>query len=146
MTVSVRALIKFKPFSIMSADHRIGPEVVAEAVRVLETIVNHSDLKLDLKSYDFGGAAIDNHGVPLPDETLNACKEADAVLMGTCSFIIQSGSIAKQCEKAPSVVLSGVWVLSVPNRVSSSSERSSAFMPTSVPPTLLLRACSNNLP
>ncbi|KIR51075.1 3-isopropylmalate dehydrogenase [Cryptococcus gattii Ru294] len=61
----------------------IGPEVVAEAVRVLETIVNHSDFKLDLKSYDFGGAAIDNHGVPLPDETLNACKEADAVLMGS---------------------------------------------------------------
>lgn len=129
----------------MSADHRIGPEVVAEAVRVLETIVNHSDLKLDLKSYDFGGAAIDNHGVPLPDETLNACKEADAVLMGTRSFLVQTGSIAKQCEKARSVVLSGVLVLSVPNRVSSSSERSSAFMPTSVPPTLLLRACSSSL-
>lgn len=86
MTVSVRAR-KVQPFSRMSADNQIGPEVVAEAVRVLETIVNHSDLKLDLKSYDFGGAAIDNHGVPLPDETLKACKEADAVLMGACSFL-----------------------------------------------------------
>ncbi|WWD22742.1 3-isopropylmalate dehydrogenase [Kwoniella shandongensis] len=61
----------------------IGPEVVDQAIRVLETLTAHSDLKIELKSYDFGGAGIDNHGVPLPDVTLNACKEADAVLMGS---------------------------------------------------------------
>ncbi|ODN89684.1 3-isopropylmalate dehydrogenase [Cryptococcus wingfieldii CBS 7118] len=61
----------------------IGPEVVAEAVRVLETITANSDLKIELKNYDFGGAGIDAQGVPLPDDTLAACKEADAVLMGS---------------------------------------------------------------
>jgi isocitrate/isopropylmalate dehydrogenase len=62
----------------------LGPEVVAQAVRVLETIVKHSSLQIELQSHDFGGIAIDNHGVPLPDSTLNACKSADAVLMGRC--------------------------------------------------------------
>ncbi|WWC90134.1 3-isopropylmalate dehydrogenase [Kwoniella dendrophila CBS 6074] len=61
----------------------IGPEVVDQALKVLATISELSNLSLDLKKYDFGGAGIDNHGVPLPDVTLNACKEADAVLMGS---------------------------------------------------------------
>lgn len=59
-----------------------GPEVVHEATRVLETISSLTDLKLNLASHDFGGIAIDNHGVPLPDSTLEACKAADAILMG----------------------------------------------------------------
>ncbi|WVQ94220.1 3-isopropylmalate dehydrogenase [Kwoniella sp. CBS 9459] len=61
----------------------IGPEVVDQALKVLDTVSKFGNLSLDLKSYDFGGIAIDNHGVPLPDETLKACKEADAVLMGS---------------------------------------------------------------
>jgi 3-isopropylmalate dehydrogenase len=56
----------------------IGPEVVAEAVRVLERF----PLELELETYDFGGAAIDVHGDPLPAETLAACAGADAVLLG----------------------------------------------------------------
>lgn len=59
-----------------------GPEVTAEAVRVLKLISSKTDLNLDLASHDFGGAGIDNHGVPLPDSTLDACKSADAVLLG----------------------------------------------------------------
>ena len=60
----------------------IGPEVVAQAVRVLETITKHTPLSIELKSYDFGGIAIDNHGDPLPESTLSACKSADAILLG----------------------------------------------------------------
>jgi 3-isopropylmalate dehydrogenase len=56
----------------------IGPEVLAEAVRVLERL----PLELELETHDFGGAAIDAHGDPLPPETLAACVEADAVLLG----------------------------------------------------------------
>jgi isocitrate/isopropylmalate dehydrogenase len=57
---------------------------------VLKTLTSQTDLKLDLKEHDFGGIAIDNHSVPLPDSTLDACLKADAILMGTCN--ISSGS------------------------------------------------------
>ncbi len=66
-----------------------GPEVVAQAVRVLETIAKHSSLSLSLESHDFGGIAIDNHGNPLPDSTLQSCKEADAVLMGMYPVLLK---------------------------------------------------------
>jgi 3-isopropylmalate dehydrogenase len=56
----------------------IGPEVTAEAVRVLESL----RLEVQLESRLFGGAAIDETGDPLPQETLAACLEADAVLLG----------------------------------------------------------------
>jgi 3-isopropylmalate dehydrogenase len=55
----------------------IGPEVMAEAVQVLRAI----PLDLELTEHDFGGIAIDRHGVPLPEETLEACLGADAVLL-----------------------------------------------------------------
>jgi 3-isopropylmalate dehydrogenase len=41
-----------------------------------------SDVELKLESHVFGGCAIDATGEPLPDSTLRACKEADAILMG----------------------------------------------------------------
>jgi len=62
----------------------IGPEVVAEALRVLNVITSAStDFELKIESHDFGGIAIDKTGVPLPDTTLEACKAADAILMGS---------------------------------------------------------------
>lgn len=39
-------------------------------------------VKFNRNFHDFGGHAIDTTGVPLPDETLEACKAADAILMG----------------------------------------------------------------
>ena len=56
----------------------IGPEVMAEATRVLEAL----PLELELSSHLFGGAAIDAVGDPLPPDTLAACRRADAVLLG----------------------------------------------------------------
>jgi 3-isopropylmalate dehydrogenase len=56
----------------------IGPEVMAEAVRVLEALT----IDLDVEECAFGGAAIDGGGEPLPPDTLAACREADAVLLG----------------------------------------------------------------
>lgn len=49
---------------------------------MLETITKHTDLDIKLETKDFGGIAIDNHGEPLPDDTLRSCKEADAILLG----------------------------------------------------------------
>ena len=60
-----------------------GPEVVEQAIRVLEVVIaSLPEVDIQLSSYDFGGAAIDKHGDPLPDATLKACQEADAILMG----------------------------------------------------------------
>lgn len=61
----------------------IGPEVIEQALRVLKVATaSVPDAEISIESYDFGGIAIDNHGVPLPDDTLRACKEAHAILMG----------------------------------------------------------------
>ena len=53
----------------------IGPEVAAEAIRALDVLgIAHAE-------YPFGGNAILDQGTPLPDETLTACRESDAVLL-----------------------------------------------------------------
>jgi 3-isopropylmalate dehydrogenase len=56
----------------------IGPEIIAEAVRVLRAV----DERVELEFADVGGAAYDRHGHPLPEATLKLAKEADAVLFG----------------------------------------------------------------
>ncbi len=60
----------------------IGPEVVTEAMEVLKCIGNkyHHTFLFDEKLV--GGCAYDAYGTPLPDETLNACKNSDSVLLG----------------------------------------------------------------
>lgn len=60
----------------------IGPEIMAEAVKVLEAINQRFQLGIELQHGLLGGAAIDAHGVPLPDETLAMAREADAILLG----------------------------------------------------------------
>ncbi len=60
----------------------IGPEVAAEAVKCLELVSERLGLGFRFAEHDFGGIAIDRHGVPLPDTTLEACRDADAILMG----------------------------------------------------------------
>ena len=57
----------------------IGPEVTAEAVAVLESLALPG---LTLFEGDVGGIAYKRHGVPLPDETLDMARAADAVLFG----------------------------------------------------------------
>jgi 3-isopropylmalate dehydrogenase len=60
----------------------IGPEVTREAIACLAMLSEMFGLGLRFTAYDFGGAAIDVHGDPLPDETLEAARAADAILMG----------------------------------------------------------------
>ncbi len=56
----------------------IGPEIVAEAVKVLETL----DLPFELETAPVGGAAYEAEGHPLPASTLNLAKASDAILFG----------------------------------------------------------------
>lgn len=60
----------------------IGPEIMAEAVRVLEAVNDRFELGLSLEQGLLGGAAIDAEGTPLPEATLNAARQADAILLG----------------------------------------------------------------
>lgn len=60
----------------------IGPEIMAEAVKVLNVANERFELGLSLAEDVIGGAAIDRHGVPLADETLERARAADAVLLG----------------------------------------------------------------
>jgi 3-isopropylmalate dehydrogenase len=59
----------------------IGPEIVAQAARVLEALAADG-LKLELEAAPFGGAGYDAHGDPLPQATLKLAQQADAVLCG----------------------------------------------------------------
>jgi 3-isopropylmalate dehydrogenase len=60
----------------------IGPEVVHQAQRVLETIAKRFGHQLQFSEHLIGGIAIDATGDALPDATTVACKSADAILLG----------------------------------------------------------------
>jgi 3-isopropylmalate dehydrogenase len=60
----------------------IGPEIVAEAVKVLDVLAGEHGLDVELDEGLVGGAAYDAAGHPLPDATLDMAKEADAILLG----------------------------------------------------------------
>lgn len=61
----------------------IGPEVMAQALKVLDAVRQRFDMRITTSQYDIGGAAIDNHGTPLPVATVEGCEQADAILFGS---------------------------------------------------------------
>ncbi len=60
----------------------IGPEVIGAASRVLEDCASEFGHSFDLVEFPIGGCALEAGFPPLPEETLNACRKADAVLLG----------------------------------------------------------------
>ncbi|MBZ4688621.1 MAG: leuB [Clostridiales bacterium] len=60
----------------------IGKEIVPQAIKVLKTVASKYDLNLEFEEGYIGGEAIDKVGKALPDETLELCKNSDAVLLG----------------------------------------------------------------
>jgi 3-isopropylmalate dehydrogenase len=61
----------------------IGPEVLAEACRVLDALRENHGLKVETQMDCLGGAAIDRYGVPLSDDTLQRARESALVIMGS---------------------------------------------------------------
>jgi 3-isopropylmalate dehydrogenase len=61
----------------------IGPEVMAEARKVLAAVESRFGFGLDCREYDVGGAAIDRWGQALPEATLKGCEAAQAILFGS---------------------------------------------------------------
>jgi 3-isopropylmalate dehydrogenase len=64
------------PRVILLPGDGIGPEIAEEAIKVLDAVA-----ELEYERHVFGGASIDAHGTALTDETLEACRGADAVLL-----------------------------------------------------------------
>jgi len=60
----------------------IGPEIVDEAIKVLDAVSVKEGFELSYKEYLMGGAAYDVYGDPLPEETVEGAKNADAILFG----------------------------------------------------------------
>lgn len=60
----------------------IGPEIVSQAVKVLEAVSRRFGIMFHFQTALVGAAAIDSTGNPFPPETLQACLDADAVLFG----------------------------------------------------------------
>ncbi|MEW6982400.1 3-isopropylmalate dehydrogenase [Colwelliaceae bacterium 6471] len=61
----------------------IGPEVMAQAEKVLAVTADKFNFPLSFNHYDVGGCAIDNHGTALPQSTIEGCEQADAILFGS---------------------------------------------------------------
>ncbi len=60
----------------------IGPEIIAEAVKLIEALERAHGLQVELETALVGGASIDAHGLPLTDAALELARAADAVLLG----------------------------------------------------------------
>jgi 3-isopropylmalate dehydrogenase len=61
----------------------IGPEVMAEALRVLDAVEKRYQVTFERTHANVGGAGIDNEGKALPETTVNICKSSDAILFGS---------------------------------------------------------------
>ena len=60
----------------------IGPEIVSEAMLVLHKVGEKFGHKFGFQEVLAGGCSIDKNGIPLTDETIEICKNADSVLLG----------------------------------------------------------------
>ena len=60
----------------------VGPEITAEAVKVLQCLHDAKELDIALEHALIGGAAYDAHATPLPDDSIALAKDADAILFG----------------------------------------------------------------
>lgn len=70
-----------KRIAVLKGDG-IGPEIVNEALKVLETVAEKYGHHFAYHELDIGGCAIDKTGAPLPQETIDGCLEADSTLLG----------------------------------------------------------------
>ncbi len=71
-----------KKIAVLPGDG-IGPEVMAEAIKVLDAAQKKFSFELTYEHADVGGVAIDNHGEALPAATLELCEKSDAILFGS---------------------------------------------------------------
>ena len=76
-----RVIVKTYKITLLRGDG-IGPEIVGEALKVLDAAGRKFQFQMEYTDALMGGCAIDATGKPLPEKTVTACKAADAVLLG----------------------------------------------------------------
>ena len=74
--------MKSYKIAVLSGDG-IGPEVMAEAIKVLDAVSKKCGFELKYTKKLAGGCAIDACGTPLPEDTVRACEDSDAILFGS---------------------------------------------------------------
>ena len=74
--------MKSYKIAVLSGDG-IGPEVMAEAIKVLDAVSQKCGFELKYTQKLAGGCAIDACGTPLPEDTVRACEDSDAILFGS---------------------------------------------------------------
>ncbi len=70
-----------KNITVLKGDG-IGPEIVEQAIKVLDTVCKKYSHEFNYTEVDIGGCSIDKYGVPITDEGMAKCKAADSVLLG----------------------------------------------------------------
>ena len=70
-----------KNITVLKGDG-IGPEIVDQAIKVLDTVCKKYGHEFNYTEVDIGGCSIDKHGVPITEEGMNICKSSDSVLLG----------------------------------------------------------------
>ena len=87
----------------------IGPEIVREAVKVLDRAADRFGFALEYTQLYLGGSSIDRFGVPLTEETVEQAKKSDAVLMGSIGGDPQTSPWYKlEPSKRPEAGLLGI--------------------------------------
>ncbi len=74
--------MKNKRIAVLAGDG-IGPEVMREALKVLQAVSKTFGTGFELEEADVGGIAIDHSGTPLPEKTVETCRAAEAILFGS---------------------------------------------------------------
>ncbi|XBC40722.1 MAG: 3-isopropylmalate dehydrogenase [Buchnera aphidicola (Nurudea yanoniella)] len=72
---------KYK-ISVLPGDG-IGPEVMREGYKILQVLRQNFNIDIQTQEYDVGGIAIDKYGTALPQDTIDGCKNSDAILFGS---------------------------------------------------------------
>ncbi|MBO5682564.1 MAG: 3-isopropylmalate dehydrogenase [Clostridia bacterium] len=70
-----------KNITVLKGDG-IGPEIVNEAIKVLDKVCEKYSHTFNYTEVDIGGCSIDKYGVPITEEGMNTCKSSDSVLLG----------------------------------------------------------------
>ncbi len=74
---------RIQPFQVIAlAGDGVGPEVTGAALSILRRVTSRSGVSVEVHEHLVGWAAVQRQGSPLPDETLAACRSADAVFLG----------------------------------------------------------------
>ena len=93
----------------------IGPEVMDEAIKVLDAVASVSDLSFAYETALVGGAAWDAHGCHLPQETIDACARCDSILFGSVGGPVEAQNEPKwkDAEKTSLLGLRKIFQLAV---------------------------------